>query len=156
MDVSELLNEGAPWWVAPLLTVGIILGAVTCLTAIYTDIIRRLALRVAVASVSGAVFLACCVMAALVGGGETVREAGNQRAYEAALFDRYGLSEQHWGEDGDMPTWKEVRHAGSTGVVTTGSHYSLGTVKIVLDGDRLMVTMPGGEEYAPAGGDTRE
>lgn len=92
-----------------------------------------------------------------------------QKAYEAILFDRYGLTSQNWNRsvvgNSEMPHWKTIEGAGSTGVVTTLSladeprsttNRDLRNVKITLDGDLLKVTLPGGEEFRTAGGDTGE
>lgn len=93
------------------------------------------------------------------------REAENE-LFHAKMFEHYGLTERNWyPTDTGVPDWQFVQEAGSTGIVTTvllsddpraATFHDLVNVKIALDGDRLTVTLPGGEEYAPAGGDTRE
>lgn len=158
MDVSELL---APETAYTALSYASAIFLIACIAACAWAyrLLPEPSRKTRIARVGSAVATGVMVIASIaIFQAQDNHAHREQVAYEAALFDRYGLSEQFWGEDSKMPTWKQIQSAGDTGVVTAGAYTfdSNGTVKIALDGTVLKVTLPGGEEYPLAGGDSGE
>lgn len=152
MDVPELLNE------APNITLALVgwlvlaAAGLALLVAVFDKPERKLVRNAVLAT--GLLIMAVGAngaVASLSAHGE--QSNANHRAYEAALFDRYGLAPDSWDRAGEvMPSWKDVTEAGKAGVASRVHHGLEGSqdVRIILDGSTLTVTGPGGGEITTA------
>ena len=150
MGVPELFAE-APGWKLHIVLWAALAVAGAALALVIT---RRKTDKHLLAK--GAAALACAVsVIAGVAGAATVlaeeawREDRKALIYEAALFERYGLAKHNWNSAGSsMPSWKDVREAGESGLVSQIRRAPGGEqdVKITLSGTTLTVTVPGGQE----------